>query len=85
VQKAVGDILEVTYPESTPGRRHGLREPEADYRPLGPERALQRIKQLEERMYRHARELEFEQAAQLRDEIARIRASVFGAPDRAAG
>ena len=35
-------------------------------------------------MFRHARELEFEQAAQLRDEIGRIRAAVFGIPPQRA-
>ncbi len=83
VQKAVADILEVA--DTAPARRYALREPAADYRPLGPERVLQKIKQLEEQMYRHARELEFEEAAELRDEIARIRSSVFGAPASAAG
>ena len=45
-----------------------------------PERALKKIKKLEAKMFRHARDLEFEQAAQLRDEIGRIRAAVFGIP-----
>ena len=35
------------------------------------------VKQLEERMYQHARELEFEQAAQIRDEIEKLKAAAF--------
>ena len=35
------------------------------------------IKQLEEKMYAHARDLEFEEAARLRDEIRRIQADLF--------
>jgi excinuclease ABC subunit B len=40
---------------------------------------------MEEAMYRHARDLEFEEAAKLRDEIARIKSQVFGVPGRKAG
>ena len=36
---------------------------------LSPEQMLARVVQLEKRMYEHARNLEFEQAARLRDEI----------------
>jgi excinuclease ABC subunit B len=39
------------------------------------------VKQLEERMYACARNLEFEEAARLRDEIQRIREAVFIAAD----
>ena len=38
-----------------------------------------RIKQLERQMLDHARNLEFEKAARVRDELARIREQVFGA------
>ncbi|MGH8537678.1 MAG: excinuclease ABC subunit UvrB [Gammaproteobacteria bacterium] len=84
VSKAVAELIEVSYAETAPRRRSGVKEPEVDYRTLAPERALQKIKKLEERMFRHARDLEFEQAAQLRDEISRIRAAVFGIPPQRA-
>ncbi|MGH8534092.1 MAG: helicase-related protein, partial [Gammaproteobacteria bacterium] len=84
VTKAVTELIEVSYAESAPRRRISVKEPEWDYRTLAPERALQKIKKLEEKMFRHARELEFEQAAQLRDEIGRIRAAVFGTPPQRA-
>ena len=38
-----------------------------------PALLMKKIKQLEQAMYRHARDLEFEEAAKLRDEIQRIR------------
>jgi len=84
VTKAVVELIEVSYAETAPKRRNSVKEPECDYRTLAPERALQKIKKLEEKMFRHARELEFEQAAQLRDEIGRIRAAVFGIPPQRA-
>jgi excinuclease ABC subunit B len=43
------------------------------------EKALAReIKQLEKQMLEHARNLEFEQAAQVRDRLARLKERVFG-------
>jgi excinuclease ABC subunit B len=45
---------------------------------MKPKEAARLIKQLEDKMYAHARDLEFEDAARLRDEIQRIRAASFG-------
>ena len=42
-----------------------------------PAEASKRIKELEEKMLTHARNLEFEEAARLRDEIARLREVAF--------
>jgi excinuclease ABC subunit B len=52
---------------------------------LGPEQAMKRIKKLEAEMHRHARNLEFEQAARVRDEIERLRHQAFGPPGALAG
>jgi len=86
VKKAVTDIMEGAY--QTPGAPRAaprkVAEPTADYRVTKPETAMKKIKQLEERMYRHARDLEFEEAARLRDEIKRIREMAFELPEREA-
>jgi excinuclease ABC subunit B len=89
VRKRVQDILEAR-PESVPagGRRRSTKvaETRPEYRsgkPLKPEQAAQIIRKLEQEMYVHARELEFEQAARLRDEIERIRAQGFELPESA--
>jgi len=39
---------------------------------------MKKIKKLEGEMYRHARNLEFEEAARIRDEIERLRGQTFG-------
>jgi excinuclease ABC subunit B len=52
---------------------------------LAPEQALRRIKQLEAEMFRHARNLEFEEAARLRDEVERLKRSALGLPGTRAG
>ncbi|MEE8321133.1 MAG: excinuclease ABC subunit UvrB, partial [Gammaproteobacteria bacterium] len=74
IRKAVTDIMEGAYQE---GRKRG-RQPDrvaeevANYQAMPTEMLFKKIKKLEERMYRHARDLEFEEAARLRDEIRRI-------------
>jgi excinuclease ABC subunit B len=52
---------------------------------LAPEQALKRIKKLEADMMKLARNLEFEQAARLRDQIQKLRHVAFGVPDTRAG
>jgi excinuclease ABC subunit B len=63
------------------------RERYADDEALGlaPEQALKRIKKLEADMMKLARNLEFEQAARLRDQIQKLRHAAFGVPDTRAG
>jgi excinuclease ABC subunit B len=46
---------------------------------------LKRIKKLEADMMKLARNLEFEQAARLRDQIQKLRHAAFGVPDTRAG
>ena len=52
---------------------------------LAPEQAVKKLKKLEAEMFKLARNLEFEQAARLRDEIHRLRSAAFGVPDKQAG
>jgi excinuclease ABC subunit B len=80
IVKAVGDVM-----EGARAVQEGLvRESGVDYA-LAPEQAVKRIKKLEAEMMKLARNLEFEQAARLRDEIQRLRKSAFGAPQTLAG
>ncbi len=78
IVKGVADVMEGA-------RSTGVDRPPADGAVLGPEQAVKRIKKLEAEMFKLARNLEFEQAARLRDEIQRLRASAFGVPDKQAG
>ena len=52
---------------------------------LRPEQGMKVIKRLEAEMYRHARNLEFEEAARIRDEIERLREATFGVSVARAG
>jgi excinuclease ABC subunit B len=54
-------------------------EQAADYAAMDPAQAVRRIQELEQRMYQHARDLEFEDAARVRDQIRRLKeASLAG-------
>ena len=52
---------------------------------LKPETLVREIKKLEAEMFRKARNLEFEQAAALRDEIERLKQLELGFPAPATG
>ncbi len=75
IRKAVTDIMEGAYADNRNQTRRYARvaEEKTGYGDLTPELLPKKIRQLEERMYQHARDLEFEQAAEIRDEIARIK------------
>jgi excinuclease ABC subunit B len=77
VQRAVLDIMEgAREAQEMRGRGKGTRkvaEPREDYAALAPAQAAARIRALEQKMYQHARDLEFEEAARVRDELHRLR------------
>ena len=79
--KKVTDILELPIPGSMSGGqkkgRAKVAESPAGYQHIKPADAAKVIRQLEEKMYLAARELEFEEAARLRDEIKRIQTEML--------
>jgi excinuclease ABC subunit B len=83
IRKQVRDVMEGA---RSGGRGRGrIRQaaaPTMDYIHLTTEQAIQRLKKLEQKMYRHARDLEFEEAAGVRDEIDELRRFGLGLPDR---
>ena len=84
IQKAVADVMEregsVGGPMS-PRRYARMAEEAEQYGRYTPAEAVKRIKQLEQKMYEHARNLEFEDAARLRDEIKHLEQFALGRPD----
>jgi excinuclease ABC subunit B len=53
-------------------------EEQAQYASLTPQQLAKRIKQIEQAMYKHAQNLEFEDAARLRDELEHLRKVALG-------
>jgi len=75
IMKAVSDIMERGHSggPGSPKRFAEVAEALGRYGELSPDDVARRIEALEKRMYRHAENLEFEEAAGLRDEAARLR------------
>jgi excinuclease ABC subunit B len=79
IHKSVTDIMEGARSEApAPGRKRGTRPVAPE--DLRPEVLVKEIKKLEAEMFRKARNLEFEEAAQLRDEIERLKQLELGLP-----
>jgi len=75
IRKAVADILEgPTLGAPMRAQEYAkVAEEAAEYANLTPGQMAKKIKALEKAMYRHAKELEFEQAAAIRDRIRELR------------
>ncbi len=74
IKKSVADILEGAYPGSPKSAKEYAKvaEEQAEYASMTPKQMTKRIKQLEDKMYKHARDLEFEEAAKMRDQIKKL-------------
>jgi len=82
IRKAITDIMEGAHAGAPDTARHFARvaEEAKQYAALPPDKLAQKIKKLEQQMYEHARNLEFEAAARLRDEIHHLQQSSFKLP-----
>ncbi len=81
IRKSVADIMEGAYAGvGKRGKKKQRRVAEKiihDYQMMSPSEAAKQMRKIEEKMRRHARNLEFEEAAVLRDEIQAIKEQVF--------
>ncbi|MCL4121627.1 UNVERIFIED_CONTAM: hypothetical protein GTU68_046908 [Idotea baltica] len=66
LKKEVADILEL-------GDMTKNKQESANYQSMTPQKLEKEVQRLEAKMYQHARDLEFEQAAQVRDEVEKLR------------
>jgi len=82
VSKRIKDIIEGAY--EVQGARYLLQaaQGEATYEAMGEPELAREIKRLEQSMLEHARNLEFEQAAQARDRLRELKDRVFGVSKR---
>ncbi len=84
VQKAVKELIDGVFASSIPraGEYARVAEPVIEYGALSPAELARKIAALEKQMYQHARDLEFEEAARIRDEIHRLREGHLGLSDK---
>jgi excinuclease ABC subunit B len=74
IEKNVTDILEGTYIPGAKGRNKKVAEKKGDYDvDLSGGDIWQQVKQLEEKMFQAAKDLEFEEAARIRDQIRQLK------------
>ncbi|WP_349917925.1 excinuclease ABC subunit UvrB [Aeromonas veronii] len=80
LNKSVGDVMDMggsrTAGKSAKGARKAA-EPQGEYHARSASEISKEIKRMEEQMFQHARDLEFEQAAAMRDQIQRLRSELI--------
>lgn len=79
IEKAVKDILEADY-QHAPSRitiNTKVAEETAEYLALSPQQLAKKLKDLEDKMYQHATNLEFEEAAKLRDQLKYLKNEIL--------
>ncbi|MBY5268015.1 excinuclease ABC subunit UvrB [Spiribacter salinus] len=84
IRKAIADVMErggASAPDTAEHYAEVAEEAKA-YADLTTAQAVKRIKELEQKMHQHARNLEFEEAGKLRDEIKRLQRHALGEPAR---
>ncbi|MEW8396360.1 MAG: excinuclease ABC subunit UvrB, partial [Candidatus Thiodiazotropha sp.] len=74
ILKSIADIMEGAYPggQVNAKRYAKVAEEEMEYAGLSPAQMAKRVQRLEQQMYRHAQDLEFEEAARIRDQIRHL-------------
>jgi len=85
IVKKVKDLIDGVYSEKSGKEAQRLEQADAQrvrVEEMSEKDAAREIKRLEKQMLEHARSLEFEQAARMRDQLAQLKARFFGASGR---
>ena len=89
IKKKVIDIMEgahkMPYEIGKGVKLSKVAEEIIEYSRTSPEHGMKKVKQLEQKMYEHAKNLEFEEAATMRDEIVRLKDYILGKPETKVG
>jgi excinuclease ABC subunit B len=78
VSKRIKDIIDGIYDADTAGRELKAAQESARYESMSEKALAKEIKRLEKAMHDHARNMEFEEAAAMRDELFRVKKLAFG-------
>ncbi|MFQ1967454.1 excinuclease ABC subunit UvrB [Aeromonas veronii] len=80
LNKSIGDVMDMGGSRTAGKPGKGMRkaaEPQGEYHARSASEIAKEIKRMEEQMFQHARDLEFEQAAALRDQVQRLRSELI--------
>ena len=81
IRKDVADIMEGAYGGTLKGNKRKpakqVAEQQAKYNSMSPTDIIKEISKLEKQMLQHAKDLEFEEAAQIRDQVSELRKKAF--------
>lgn len=80
LNKSVSDVMDMGASRTAGKAGRGSRkaaEPQGEYHVRSASEIAKEIKRMEEQMFQHARDLEFEQAAAMRDQIQRLRSELI--------
>jgi len=82
VVKRVRDLIDGVYSEKAGKEFERLEMQRIQVEDMSEKDISREIKRLEKLMIEHAKNLDFERAAQIRDQLTNLRAQVFGGPER---
>jgi len=78
ITKRIKDLIDGVYDADQAKAQFAAAQDEARYEAMSEKQISREIKQLEKKMLEYARNLEFEQAAKLRDQLGELKKRVFG-------
>ena len=79
IVKKIKDIIDGVYNEKEAKEDLAIAQSQAKYEMMSEKQISREIKKLEKEMLTHAKNLEFEKAAQTRDQLAKLKEQLFGA------
>jgi excinuclease ABC subunit B len=80
VQKRIKDIIEESYEPDAARKLLKIEQEQEKYLAMSERDLAKEIKRLEKEMLQAAKNLEFERASELRDQLKKLRESVFMSP-----
>jgi len=80
VQKKIKDMIDGVFSPSEAKEELAVAQESAKYESMSEKQIAKEIKRLEKAMVDHAKNLEFEKAAQVRDQLHGLKKQLFGAP-----
>jgi excinuclease ABC subunit B len=78
VMKRIKDLIDGVYDPDAAQTGYAAAQAEARYEAMSEKQIAREMKALEKKMLQHARNLEFEEAAKARDQLAELKKRAFG-------